>query len=113
MEAGLQGSLLDLSDEPAPGPLGASVHRTVLDRGAWGDLRPGWMAGADVLFERLRDVVPWREERRGVYESVGEVRRLLCRYGEDADLPDPALAAARAARDRHYAEELGEPFCSA
>ena len=53
METGLQGSLLDLCDEPAPGPLGASVRRTMLDHGAWVDFRPGWMAGAGVLFERL------------------------------------------------------------
>ena len=113
METALQGSLLDLCDEPAPGPLGASVHRTMLDRGAWVDIRPGWMTGADVLFERVRDAVPWREERRRMYDRVVEVPRLLCFYGEGAALPDPALAQARAALDRHYGPELGEPFCTA
>jgi alkylated DNA repair dioxygenase AlkB len=113
MESALQGSLLDLCDEPAPGPLGASVHRTMLDRGAWVDIRPGWMAGADVLFERLRGAVPWREERRRMYDRVVEVPRLLCFYGEGAALPDPALAQARAALDRHYGPELGEPFRTA
>ena len=113
METALQGSLLDLCDEPAPGPLGASVHRTVLDRGAWVDIRAGWMVGADVLFERLRDAVPWREERRRMYDRVVEVPRLLCFYGEGAVLPDPALLQARAALDRHYGDELGEPLCTA
>ena len=118
METGLQGSLLDLSDEPAPGPLGASVRRTVLDHGAWVDFRPGWMAGADVLFERLRDAVPWKEERRRMYDRVVGVPRLLCFYGEEEDLPDPALTAAREALSRHYRADLGEPptfetFCTA
>jgi alkylated DNA repair dioxygenase AlkB len=118
MDSGLQGSLLDLSDEPAPGPLGASVRRTVLDHGAWVDFRPGWMAGADVLFDRLREAVPWREERRRMYDRVVEVPRLLCFYGEGEDLPDPALTAAREALSRHYRADLGEPptfetFCTA
>ena len=102
METGLQGSLLDLGDEPAPGPLGASVRRTVLDHGAWVDIRPGWMAGANVLFDRLRETVPWREERRRMYDRVVDVPRLLCFYGEGEGLPDPALDEARRALDRHY-----------
>jgi len=109
MGTGLQGSLLDLGDEPAPGPLGASVRRTVLGHGAWVDFRPGWMAGADVLFGRLREAVPWRDERRRMYDRVVEVPRLLCFYGEGEDLPDPALAAAREALGRHYRADLGEP----
>jgi alkylated DNA repair dioxygenase AlkB len=113
METGLQGSLLDLCDEPAPGPLEASVRRTMLDHGAWLDIRPGWMAGADVLFDRLRETVPWRGERRRMYDRVVDVPRLLCFYGEGEDLPDPALVAARKALDRHYWADLGEPLCTA
>ncbi len=113
METGLQGSLLDLCDEPAPGPLAASVRRTRLDHGAWVDFRPGWMAGADVLFGRLREAVAWREERRRMYDRVVEVPRLLCFYGEGEALPDPALATARQALDRHYWPDLGEPFRTA
>jgi alkylated DNA repair dioxygenase AlkB len=113
METGLQGSLLDLCDEPAPGPLGASVRRTLLGHGAWVDFRPGWMAGADVLFERLREAVPWREERRRMYDRVVEVPRLLCFYGEGEALPDPALVTAREALDRHYQPDLGEPLRTA
>jgi alkylated DNA repair dioxygenase AlkB len=113
METGLQGSLLDLCDEPAPGPLGASVRRTLLGHGAWVDFRPGWMAGADVLFERLREAVPWREERRRMYDRVVEVPRLLCFYGEGEALPDPALVTAREVLDRHYHPDLGEPLRTA
>jgi alkylated DNA repair dioxygenase AlkB len=113
MVAALQGSLLDLCDEPAPGPLGGTVHRTMLSHGAWVDIRPGWMAGAGVLFDRLRQVVPWREERRRMYERVVDVPRLLCFYAEDEQLPDPALDSARRALDAHYWPELGEPLVTA
>ena len=109
----LQGSLLDLGDEAGPGPLGSSVQRTVLARGAWIDLRPGWIAGADALFERLQQVVPWRAERRHMYDRVVDVPRLLSFYSEGEQLPDPVLDEARQALDEHYGPELGEPFRTA
>jgi alkylated DNA repair dioxygenase AlkB len=113
MVTALQGSLLDLCDEPAPGPLGGTVHRTMLSHGAWVDIRPGWMAGAGVLFDRLRQVVPWREERRRMYERVVDIPRLLRFYAEGEQLPDPALDRARQALEAHYWPELGEPLVTA
>jgi len=109
----LQGSLLDLCGEAGPGPLGSSVRRTALARGAWIDLRPGWIAGADALFERLARAVPWRAERRYMYDRVVEVPRLLCFYPEGEPLPDPVLEEARQRLDEHYGAELGEPFRTA
>jgi alkylated DNA repair dioxygenase AlkB len=109
----LQGSLLDLFGEEGPGPLGATVHRTTLDGGAWIDLRPAWIAGADALFERLAETVPWRAERRHMYDRVVDVPRLLSFYAEGEALPDPLLDDAKRALDQHYAEELGEPFRTA
>jgi alkylated DNA repair dioxygenase AlkB len=113
MNAALQGSLLDLTDEPGLGPLGSMVERTELTDGAWVDIRPGWLAGADELFDRLLEVVPWRYERRKMYDRVVDVPRLLCFYAEDEDLPDPVLTQAREALDDHYQDELGEPFATA
>jgi alkylated DNA repair dioxygenase AlkB len=108
-----QASLLDVGDEIAPGPLGATVRRTELGHGAWLDLRPHWLRGADALFQRLVERVPWRAERRHMYDRVVDVPRLLCFYDEGEPLPDPALGAARRALDAHYAAELGEPFRTA
>ena len=113
MSLTLQSSLLDLATEPAIGGLGSSVRRTPLTRGAWIDVVPGWLTGADVLFERLADAVPWRGERRKMYDRVVDVPRLLCFYDAGDALPDPVLAAARAALDAHYGPELGEPFRTA
>ena len=113
MNGVLQGSLLDLCGAAGPGPLGSSVRRTTLAHGAWIDLRPGWVAGADALFERLAAAVPWRAEQRHMYDRVVEVPRLLCFYPEGQPLPDPVLDEARQRLDEHYAAELGEPFRTA
>ncbi len=109
---GLQGSLLDLSDEVVVRPL-ESVRRMPLEHGAWVDLLPGWVGGADLLYEALRKDVPWNAERRQMYDAIVDVPRLLKFYGEDDALPHPALVEARDALSRHYAEELGEPFVTA
>jgi len=58
-------------------------------------------------------VVPWRAEKRQMYDKVVAVPRLLCFYGEDTPLPDPVLTAAREALKAHYGPELGEPFRTA
>jgi alkylated DNA repair dioxygenase AlkB len=110
---GLQGSLLDAGTEAGLGPLGASVRRTVLAHGAWLDVRPGWVTGADALFERLAREVPWHAERRPMYDRVVDVPRLLSFYGEGQALPDPVLTAAREALGAHYLAELAEPFRTA
>jgi alkylated DNA repair dioxygenase AlkB len=112
MSAHLQGSLFDQSDDIRLGPLGA-VRRTVLGDGAWIDLLPGWLSGADALFWRLADDVPWHAERRTMYETTVDVPRLLAFYDDGAPLPHPVLADARTALTRHYASELGESFTTA
>ena len=113
MSVQLQESLLDVCEEPVLGPLGGTVRRTALARGAWVDLRPGWLAGSGAVFARLVDVVPWRAEKRHMYDRVVDVPRLLCFYGEGEPLPDPWLAAALGALNAHYGAELGEPFRTA
>ena len=113
MSGAFQGSLLDLEEHVRPAPLGTTVERTILTEGAWVDVRRGWILGADVLFDRLVSGVPWRAERRPMYERVVDVPRLLCFYDEDDAVPDPALDAARGALTAHYAAELGEPFRTA
>jgi len=109
----VQPSLLDLDADVVPGPLAGRVRRTALTDGAWIDVLPGWLSGADTLFDRLLSTVGWRAERRRMYDRVVDVPRLLCFYGEDDALPDPALDAARDALSRYYRAELGEPFRTA
>jgi alkylated DNA repair dioxygenase AlkB len=113
MSVQVQESLLDVCDDPALGALGGSVRRTSLTRGAWVDLRRSWLTGSGVVFERLEQTVPWRAEKRHMYDRVVAVPRLLCFYGEDALLPDPVLTAVREELNAHYGPQLGEPFRTA
>jgi alkylated DNA repair dioxygenase AlkB len=107
----VQESLLDFADDPAPGPL--RPERVPLAHGAWVDVQRGWLAGSGALFAGLAERVPWRAERRRMYDRTVDVPRLLCFYGEDAELPDPVLAACRDRLSEHYQAELGEPFRTA
>jgi alkylated DNA repair dioxygenase AlkB len=107
----IQDSLLDLCDDPMPGPL--RPERTALSRGAWVDVQRGWLAGSGALLRRLMEQVPWRAERRKMYDRTVDVPRLLCFYGENAKLPDPVLTACRERLTEHYRAELGEPFRTA
>ncbi|MFF8028078.1 alpha-ketoglutarate-dependent dioxygenase AlkB [Streptomyces sp. NPDC007896] len=112
MSTHLQGSLFDQTDELHLSQLTA-MRRTVLGDGAWIDLLPGWLSGADALFARLVDEVPWRAERRQMYEHVVDVPRLLAYYRAGDALPHPILDEARRTLSAHYAPELGEPFTTA
>jgi alkylated DNA repair dioxygenase AlkB len=108
----LQGSLFAAGPGAGPRPLGAGIERTVLADGAWIDVRRAWVEGADDLFERLMRSVPWRAERRPMYDRVVEVPRLHSFYDEGRELPDPVLAECRRVLDRHYRPHLGEPLCT-
>ncbi|MEV5737760.1 alpha-ketoglutarate-dependent dioxygenase AlkB [Streptomyces sp. NPDC052292] len=112
MATHLQGSLFDQTDELRLGPLDG-LRRTELGHGAWIDVLPGWLSGADALFEELAGGVPWRAERRKMYDNVVAVPRLLAFYAAHDPLPHPVLDEARGALSARYAEELGEPFTTA
>jgi alkylated DNA repair dioxygenase AlkB len=128
----VQESLLDFGDPGSDGPGSGNTaapgavlrpqlerprpERTPLAGGAWIDVQRGWLPGAAQLFARLAapgGPVPWRGERRRMYDRTVDVPRLTCFYGENAQLPDPVLAACRDALSAHYAAELGEGFTTA
>jgi len=111
MSVVVQESLLDGGDEVAPGTV--RPERVPLSDGAWIDVQRGWLAGSAELFGRLAERVPWKAERRRMYDRTVDVPRLLCFYGEDAALPDRALDACRDALNSHYRAELGEAFTTA
>jgi alkylated DNA repair dioxygenase AlkB len=108
-----QGTLFEPAvDAPSVGALGPAVRHT-LTRGAWVDVRRDWVSGADEVLERLVADVPWRAERRQMYDRVVDVPRLVHTYGEGEPLPHRLLDAARDALSAHYLPELGEPFVTA
>jgi alkylated DNA repair dioxygenase AlkB len=105
-----QPSLLDSGTTVGVSPITPGEDRTILADGAWVELRRNWVSGSDLLFDHLADVVPWRAERRRMYDRVLDVPRLVSFYDDGQELPDPALGTMRAALSEDYRPELGEPF---
>jgi len=66
-------------------------ERADLGHGAWVEVRRGWLLGADTLCEELVRAVPWRHNRRLMYDRVVDEPRLSRWYGAGDDLPCPAL----------------------
>jgi alkylated DNA repair dioxygenase AlkB len=98
----VQGSLFDHSE------------RRDLGSGAWIEARSGWLEESGSLFEELLDAVPWRAERRRMYDRVLDVPRLVsvCDLTSEP-APHPAVSRMRRRLNDIYAGELGEPFTSA
>jgi alkylated DNA repair dioxygenase AlkB len=89
------------------------LERRELTRGAWVDVVRGWLPQADSVLATLVADVPWRSERRQMYDRVVDVPRLLHTYMIGEPLPHPVLEQARDALSAHYLPELGEPFRTA
>ncbi len=106
-----QGTLFDTGVTGVPTLVEA--ERTTLTRGAWVDCRRNWLPGADDVFATLVADVPWRAERRQMYDRVVDVPRLVHTYAVGDPLPHPTLEEARSALSGHYLPELGEPFVTA
>ncbi len=113
MTLAYQPSMFDQAEEPTLGALSGAVTRTELTAGAWVDCRPGWLTGSDAVLDVLTEQVPWRAERRHMYEREVDVPRLTCWYSDTAALPAPVLAQACRMLCEYYAPELGEPFRTA
>ena len=88
-------------------------QRRVLSRGAWVDVRRNWLPDPDAVFTALVERVPWRAERREMYDAVVDVPRLVHTYLAGDPLPHTALDSARADLSAYYLPELGEPFVTA
>ena len=102
MELALQSSLFE------------HAERRHLGSGAWIDYRSGWLEDAADLFEELRDQIPWRAERRQMYDRVLDVPRLVSFHNMvDEPPPHPRLKQIRRRLNDLYAGELGEPFTTA
>ena len=89
------------------------LQRRELTHGAWVDVARTWLPDADDVFETLVAKVPWRAERRQMYDRVVDVPRLVYTYMIDEPLPHPVLVQAREALSDHYLPELLERFRTA
>jgi alkylated DNA repair dioxygenase AlkB len=105
--ADFQGTLF--GEEPAL----LAPERRHLAMGAWVDVQRNWLEHPDEVFDALVARVPWRAERREMWDKVVDVPRLLHTYHVGEPLPHPDLEHARAELSAHYLPELGEPFVTA
>jgi alkylated DNA repair dioxygenase AlkB len=98
----VQGSLFDHSE------------RRYLGDGAWIDVRAGWLGSDDRLFDELLTAIPWRAERRQMYDRVLDVPRLVSFHDLTTETaPHPGIARLRVRLNDIYAGELGERFTTA
>lgn len=107
-----QPSLLDLADTPQLLAVEEGRVRHPLGEGAWIDLRRGWVAGSECLFDAVATGVDWRAERRRMYDAVVDVPRLTRFFAEGEELPHPLLEDCRRALSESYRDELGEDFAT-
>lgn len=91
----------------------AGIERRELGDGAWVDVLRSWVPEADDVLATLVREVPWRAEKRQMYDRLVDVPRLVYTYMIGEDLPHPVLTEARDALTEHYLPELGEPFRTA
>jgi alkylated DNA repair dioxygenase AlkB len=96
------------------GALFGHAERLSLSDDAWLDVRAGWLSGHDELFDELVAAIPWRAERRQMYDRVLDVPRLVSFHDLASEpAPHPAIAKLRVRLNDIYARELGEPFTTA
>lgn len=91
----------------------AGARRRTLLPDAWIEHCPGWVAGADALFDALLDAVPWRQRSTWMYERRLPEPRLTARFrlGEDP-LPHPLLAELAEALSQRYAVRFTQVGCN-
>lgn len=102
MEVAWQATLLGGS-EPALDAEFQGAYRVELDDASWVDVVPGWLAGADGVFERLVECAPWHQRSRILWGNKMVEPRLTSGWSE-ANIPKhvPVLMEARAALRRRY-----------
>jgi alkylated DNA repair dioxygenase AlkB len=97
-----QPSLL-AGEPPRFDPALAALERHDLGSGAWYDVLPGWVEGADTLFAELAEAAPWASHERPMYDRTVVEPRLTTRAWEQPPDPLPAMAAALS---EHYGTDL-------
>jgi alkylated DNA repair dioxygenase AlkB len=88
-------------------PAFSDLRRRELAEGAWVDHAPGWLRGADALFDQLLEGTPWRQHTRRMYDRTLPEPRVTHRWHlgdvpEGADAPPPILLEVADALSARY-----------
>lgn len=100
-----QEDLFSSSGSLAIDPNFTSARRTALDATSWVDLVPGWMTGAQRLFDELATAVPWSQHYRTLFEQRFLEPRLTAEYRSLDLVPHSMLITAAAALSNYYGVE--------
>jgi alkylated DNA repair dioxygenase AlkB len=102
MDLAWQPSLLGAS-EPAVDATFRDAYRVELDESSWIDVVPGWLAGADAVFEALVDNAPWSQRQRIMWGNKLPEPRLTSGWVEaKIKAIAPVLMQGRAALTKRY-----------
>lgn len=95
-------------EEPAVAPMAlVTASRIQLDRWSWIDVVPGFVSGADVVFDALVGAIDWKSSDRWMYDRmVSEPRR----HGRPPHLP--VVNEARRVLQVHYGESFDRGACN-
>jgi len=69
----------------------AALRRDALDDRSWIDVVPGWLPDHAKLFDRLREIAPWRQRTRTMWDKDVLEPRLIAAWGAGEPLPPEVL----------------------
>src|SRR5438477_6977782 len=94
-----QPSLLSLGERVGIDPTFSKLKRVHLDEESWVDVAPGWVSGADRLFEELVAGRAWEQRSRRMYDRRVDEPRLTStwRAASGDPLEPPVLEEIRIA----------------
>ena len=103
-----QPSLFGLGDEPAIDRSFARLTRIELDRDSWVDHAPGWLSGADALFERVLAGREWEQRSRQMHDQKVREPRLTAPWNlaSGEPLEPPILEEIRVVLSERYDREF-------
>jgi alkylated DNA repair dioxygenase AlkB len=106
-----------LGDGPGEGTVpsvdrsfGALVH-TDLDDRAWVEVVPGWVDGADAVFEAVLERASWKHSTRRMYDNIVDQPRLTASWRKSKETGNPILPIIGEMRDA-LSEHYGRQFTS-
>lgn len=100
-----QTSLFDSGDS-APDLQFTTLTRHDLSRGAWVDHAPGWLCGADTLFQWLLENAPWEATTQVLFDKTVVTPRLVASFGRGGTPLPEALEAIRSALQQRYQRDF-------
>lgn len=111
-----QPSLLDTAAEGTAVTFDSSfgrIRRRALEGGAWVEVAPRWVTGADDLFAMLLAEAPWEQRSRRMYDRTVAEPRMTARWRFDSDgAPMRVISEMAAALSDRYLAAFSSVGCN-